>query len=87
MALMSIAWALTSYHRSVRFARDDKEKIKWAALLVAFCWQLMSACEFKLFYRFMNYKLICGVAYPNAIVCCYLEYFDDDIQLSMKILS
>ncbi|KAG5884623.1 hypothetical protein JTB14_023818 [Gonioctena quinquepunctata] len=42
-ALMSIAWSLTSYHRSVRYSRDDKDKIKWGGILVAFCWQLMSA--------------------------------------------
>lgn len=45
-ALISIAWSLTSYHRTVRFARDDKDKIKWVGLLIAFCWQLMSACKF-----------------------------------------
>lgn len=43
VALMSIAWSLTSYHRSVRYSRDDKNKIRWSGLLVAFCWQLMSA--------------------------------------------
>ncbi|CAG9859968.1 unnamed protein product [Phyllotreta striolata] len=43
VALTSIAWSLTSYHRSVRFARDDKEKMKWPGILIAFCWQLMSA--------------------------------------------
>ncbi|KAJ8925366.1 hypothetical protein NQ315_009196 [Exocentrus adspersus] len=43
VALISVAWSLTSYHRSVRYARDDKDKVKWAGVLVAFCWQLMSA--------------------------------------------
>ncbi|XP_030751021.1 XK-related protein 6-like [Sitophilus oryzae] len=42
-SVISIAWSLTSYHRSVRHARDDKDNIKWIGLLVAFCWQLMSA--------------------------------------------
>ncbi|KAF7281540.1 XK-related protein 6-like [Rhynchophorus ferrugineus] len=42
-SIVSIAWSLTSYHRSVRYARDDKDNIKWIGLLVAFCWQLMSA--------------------------------------------
>nr|XP_023015507.1 XK-related protein 6-like [Leptinotarsa decemlineata] len=42
-ALISIAWSLTSYHRSVRHARDDKVNIKWGGVVVAFCWQLMSA--------------------------------------------
>jgi hypothetical protein len=45
-ALTSIAWSLTSYHRSVRYARDDKDKIKWGGTLVAFCWHLMSACKY-----------------------------------------
>ncbi|XP_044746132.1 XK-related protein 4-like [Coccinella septempunctata] len=43
MALISIAWALTSYHRSVRYSRDDKNKLKFSASLIAFCWHLMSA--------------------------------------------
>lgn len=45
-ALMSVAWSLTSYHRSVRYARDDKDKVKSVGILVAFCWQLMSACKY-----------------------------------------
>lgn len=47
VALMSIAWALTSYHRSVRYARDDKEKITWTGIVVAFCWHFMSAGNAK----------------------------------------
>ncbi|KAL3288719.1 hypothetical protein HHI36_003154 [Cryptolaemus montrouzieri] len=43
MALISIAWALTSYHRSVRYSRDDKHKLRFSSILVAFCWHLMSA--------------------------------------------
>ncbi|XP_022912980.1 XK-related protein 6-like [Onthophagus taurus] len=42
-ALMSIGWSLTSYHRSVRYSRDDKEKIGWTGVFIAFCWHLMSA--------------------------------------------
>lgn len=45
---MSSAWALTSYHRSVRFARDDKEKIACIGLVVGFCWHFMSAGNFLL---------------------------------------
>lgn len=42
-ALISIAWSLTSYHRSVRYARDDKEKVQVLGTSIAFCWHLMSA--------------------------------------------
>lgn len=41
--VVSIAWSITSYHRSVRHARDDKEEMSWVATIVAFCWQLASA--------------------------------------------
>ncbi|XP_063218079.1 XK-related protein 4-like [Bacillus rossius redtenbacheri] len=41
-SLLSVAWSLTSYHRSVRFARDDKEKLSWQGALMQFCWHLMS---------------------------------------------
>lgn len=41
--VVSIAWSLTSYHRSVRYARDDKEKVLWTGTIVAFCWHLTSA--------------------------------------------
>ncbi|VEN51923.1 unnamed protein product [Callosobruchus maculatus] len=62
-ALLSIAWSLTSYHRSVRYARDDKDKIRWTGLLVAFCWQLMSALS-----RVLALSLLASV-FP-AWVCC-----------------
>ncbi|XP_049763280.1 XK-related protein 7-like [Schistocerca cancellata] len=42
-SLISIAWSLTSYHRSVRFARDDKEKLAWQGAVMQFCWHLLSA--------------------------------------------
>ncbi|KAK9873753.1 hypothetical protein WA026_002108 [Henosepilachna vigintioctopunctata] len=42
MALISIAWSLTFYHRSVRYSRDDKHTLKCSAIVVAFCWHLMS---------------------------------------------
>ncbi|XP_026281255.1 XK-related protein 7 [Frankliniella occidentalis] len=44
-ALISIAWALTSYHRSVRFARDDKEKLSWKGSTIQFCWHLMGTAS------------------------------------------
>lgn len=42
-SVFSVAWSITSYHRSVRYARDDKEKITWQGILLAFCWNLTSA--------------------------------------------
>ncbi|XP_034230394.1 XK-related protein 4-like [Thrips palmi] len=44
-ALISIAWALTCYHRSVRFARDDKEKLSWQGSTIQFCWHLMGTAS------------------------------------------
>ncbi|XP_069676569.1 XK-related protein 4-like isoform X2 [Periplaneta americana] len=41
-SLISVAWSLTSYHRSVRYARDDKEKLEWQGAVMQFCWHLMS---------------------------------------------
>jgi hypothetical protein len=41
-SLVSVAWALTSYYRSVRFVRDDKEKLSWRGAVMLFCWHLMS---------------------------------------------
>lgn len=41
-SVFSVAWAITSYHRSVRYARDDKLKISWKGTLIAFVWNLMS---------------------------------------------
>ncbi|PNF23341.1 hypothetical protein B7P43_G15081 [Cryptotermes secundus] len=41
-SLVSVAWSLTSYHRSVRNARDDKEKLEWQGAVMQFCWHLMS---------------------------------------------
>ena len=41
-SVISVAWSLTSYHRSVRYARDDKEKLEWQGAVMQFCWHLMS---------------------------------------------
>jgi len=41
-SIISVAWSLTSYHRSVRYARDDKEKLEWQGAVMQFCWHLMS---------------------------------------------
>jgi hypothetical protein len=45
-SLVSVAWSLTSYHRSVRYARDDKEKLEWQGAVMQFCWHLMSTGNF-----------------------------------------
>lgn len=51
MGIISVAWSITSYHRSIRFSRDDKRKMSWIGTVVCFCWQLTSAgshCHRKL---------------------------------------
>ncbi|EEB12749.1 conserved hypothetical protein [Pediculus humanus corporis] len=42
-SVVSISWALTTYHRSVRFAREDKEKLSTIAAIFIFCWNAFSA--------------------------------------------
>lgn len=42
-SVVSLSWALTSYHRSVRSAREDKEKLTATAAVMMFCWNLFSA--------------------------------------------
>ncbi|XP_019758136.1 XK-related protein 4 isoform X2 [Dendroctonus ponderosae] len=68
-SVTSIAWSLTSYHRSVRFARDDKDKIKWIGLLVAFCWQLMSALS-----RILALSLLAAILPTWMGVICALHW-------------
>lgn len=68
-SIISIAWSLTSYHRSVRFARDDKDKIKWIGLLVAFCWQLMSALS-----RILALSLLAAILPTWMGVVCALHW-------------
>ncbi|CAH1117179.1 unnamed protein product [Phaedon cochleariae] len=69
VGLMSMAWSLTSYHRSVRYARDDKDKIKWGGILVAFCWQLMSALS-----RVLALSLLASI-FPAWMGCvCALHW-------------
>lgn len=66
-AIVSLAWSLTSYHRSVRYSRDDKEKMRWNGTMVNFCWQLMSAGNIKInsgikwFKAFWTLKIYCGM--------------------------
>ncbi|KAL1513210.1 hypothetical protein ABEB36_002648 [Hypothenemus hampei] len=69
ISIISIAWSLTTYHRSVRFARDDKDKIKWIGLLVAFCWQLMSALS-----RILALSLLAAILPTWMGVICALHW-------------
>ncbi|KAK4884757.1 hypothetical protein RN001_001028 [Aquatica leii] len=64
-ALFSIAWSLTSYHRSVRFARDDKDNLSSIGVLIGFCWHLMSAVA-----RILALSLLASI-FPTwmGIVC------------------
>lgn len=40
--LISIAWSLTSYQRSVRNSWEGKKKLKYGATIISFLWHLMS---------------------------------------------
>jgi uncharacterized membrane protein YhaH (DUF805 family) len=78
-ALTSIAWSLTSYHRSVRYARDDKDKIKWGGTLVAFCWHLMSALS-----RVLALSLLASI-FPAWMGCvCVLHWIVMSIWLALS---
>lgn len=68
-ALVSIAWSLTSYHRSVRYARDDKEKVPSVGTLVAFCWHLMSAVS-----RVLALSLLASIFPTWMGVVCALHW-------------
>ncbi|XP_049817697.1 XK-related protein 6 [Aethina tumida] len=77
-ALMSIAWSLTTYHRSVRYARDDKDKIKWGGIVVAFSWQLMSALS-----RVLALSLLASI-FPAWMGCvCALHWVVMSVWLTL----
>ncbi|XP_074641924.1 XK-related protein 6-like [Tubulanus polymorphus] len=39
ISLLSLAWSLTSYHKALRFTRDDKENLSYCGMLFHFLWQ------------------------------------------------
>lgn len=68
-ALISIAWALTSYHRSTRYARDDKEKVTAGGTTVAFLWHFLSAVS-----RVLALSMLASI-YPAWMGCmCALHW-------------
>lgn len=67
-ALVSIAWSLTSYHRSVRFAREDKEKLSWQGSTIQFCWHLMGTAS-----RVLALALLAAMypAWMGTVILCH----------------
>ncbi|KAK6630037.1 hypothetical protein RUM44_005435 [Polyplax serrata] len=41
-SIVSVSWALTIYHRTIRLARDDKEKLSTVSAILMFSWNLFS---------------------------------------------
>ncbi|PSN51094.1 hypothetical protein C0J52_01543 [Blattella germanica] len=77
-SLISVAWSLTSYHRSVRYARDDKENLEWQGAVMQFCWHLMSTAWLALGHQQtavcasrceeLLFSLVLGLAYILAFI-------------------
>ncbi|XP_067006507.2 XK-related protein 4 [Anabrus simplex] len=67
-SVVSVAWSLTSYHRSVRFARDDKENLSWQGAVMQFCWHLMSTVS-----RVLALSLLASLypAWMGTICVCH----------------
>ncbi|XP_031347050.1 XK-related protein 4-like [Photinus pyralis] len=78
-SLLSIAWALTSYHRSVRFARDDKETLSSIAVLIGFCWHLMSAVA-----RILALSLLASIFPTWMGIICALHWGVMSIWLALS---
>lgn len=82
VGLTSIAWSLTSYHRSIRYARDDKEKISWTGTLVAFFWHLLSAIS-----RVLALSMLASI-YPIWMGCmCALHWAISSFWLAFSHLQ
>lgn len=80
--VISIAWSLTSYHRSIRFARDDKNKVSWEGIMVAFIWHLMSVVS-----RVLALSLL-AVIYPSWMgFMCILHWVVMSLWLTFEHLT
>nr|CAD7399532.1 unnamed protein product [Timema poppensis] len=40
-SLLSMAWSMASYHRSIRFVQKDKDNITWPGTVMQFLWHFM----------------------------------------------
>ncbi|KDR18462.1 XK-related protein 6, partial [Zootermopsis nevadensis] len=40
-SLLSMAWSMASYHRSIRFVQDKKDNISWSGTVMHFLWHFM----------------------------------------------
>ncbi|XP_023727672.1 XK-related protein 6 isoform X2 [Cryptotermes secundus] len=40
-SLLSMAWSMASYHRSIRFVQEDKDNISWPGTVMQFLWHFM----------------------------------------------
>ncbi|KAF5274141.1 hypothetical protein FQR65_LT04539 [Abscondita terminalis] len=77
--MFSIAWSLTSYHRSVRFARDDKDNLSSIGVLVGFCWHLMSAVA-----RILALSLLASIFPTWMGIICALHWVVMSVWLALS---
>ncbi|XP_064626421.1 XK-related protein 4-like [Lineus longissimus] len=42
MSLISLAWSLTSFHRALRFTRNDKKNLRRPAMVLLFMWRIFT---------------------------------------------
>lgn len=40
-SLLSMAWSMASYHRSIRFVQANKDNISWPGTVMQFMWHFM----------------------------------------------
>jgi hypothetical protein len=40
-SLLSMAWSMASYQRSIRFVQEDKDNISWGGTVMQFLWHFM----------------------------------------------
>jgi len=56
ISIVGIAWSLTSYHRTVRAAHEDKEKLSVPSAFMLYFWYLFYTRKYKI--KFLLTKIL-----------------------------
>ncbi|XP_075230994.1 XK-related protein 7-like [Lycorma delicatula] len=78
-SLISIAWSIASYNRSVRCARDDKENLTWFGTTLLFLWHLCSAVS-----RVVALSLLASLYPVWMISVCFVHWIVMSVWLALS---
>jgi hypothetical protein len=77
-SLLSMAWSMASYHRSVRFVQEDKDNISWSGTVMQFMWHFMVTVS-----RILSISAVATLFPLWTAVACAVHWISMTVWLSV----